>query len=173
MFSFSSRISPFEKYMAKIYHLFKVDKNKIQPCCVAHVVHSILNNIVDPESCVTMLNNIVDNIEQCMQDNIVQSVPINLKQAIIFAVQYRKVAIRYFPLSIFHTTSHFKAACEYSIRIFTFTARTKSAHSRQFPLLISFDAATTCSRMLSGGPGCVKIIGYIVMLRARMFRSLI
>ena len=57
--------------MAKIYHLFKVDKNKIQ-CCVAHVVHSILNNIVDPESCVTMLNNIVDNIEQCGQHNIVQ-----------------------------------------------------------------------------------------------------
>ena len=30
----------------------------------------ILNNIVDPESGVTMLNNIVDNYEQCGQQNI-------------------------------------------------------------------------------------------------------
>ena len=33
----------------------------------------ILNNVVEPESDVTMLNNIVDNIEQCGQQNIVQS----------------------------------------------------------------------------------------------------
>ena len=32
-----------------------------------------LNNIVEPESCVTILFNIVDNREQCGQQNIVQS----------------------------------------------------------------------------------------------------
>ena len=33
----------------------------------------VVNNIVEPESGGTMLNNIVDNIEQCEQQNIVQS----------------------------------------------------------------------------------------------------
>ena len=33
----------------------------------------ILNNIVEPESSVTMLNNIVDNIEKCGQQNNDQS----------------------------------------------------------------------------------------------------
>ena len=34
---------------------------------------NILNNIVEPKSGVAMLNNIVDNIQQCWQQNIVQS----------------------------------------------------------------------------------------------------
>ena len=34
---------------------------------------TILNNVVEPESGVTILKNIVDNCEQCGQQNIVQS----------------------------------------------------------------------------------------------------
>ena len=50
--------------------------NRIEQCFAAHVVHTlstILNNIVEPESGVTILFNIVDNCEQCWQQNIVQS----------------------------------------------------------------------------------------------------
>ncbi len=46
--------------MAKNYHLFKVYKNRMRQCCAA-------------DSGVTMLNNIVDNYEQCGQHNIVAS----------------------------------------------------------------------------------------------------
>jgi hypothetical protein len=43
--------------------------------CCPHCSHlsTILNNIVEPESGVTILFNIVDNCEQCGQQNIVQS----------------------------------------------------------------------------------------------------
>ena len=43
--------------------------------CCPHCSHlsTILNNIVEPESGVTILFNIVDNYEQCGQQNIVQS----------------------------------------------------------------------------------------------------
>jgi hypothetical protein len=49
--------------------------NRIEQCFAAHVVHAcqltILNNIVEPESGVTILFKIVDNCEQCGQQNIV------------------------------------------------------------------------------------------------------
>jgi hypothetical protein len=41
------------------------------PCC-SHL-STILNNVVEPESGVAILFNIVDNCEQCGQQNIVQS----------------------------------------------------------------------------------------------------
>ena len=43
--------------------------------CGPHCSHlsTILNNMVEPESGVTILFNIVDNCEQCGQQNIVQS----------------------------------------------------------------------------------------------------
>ena len=34
-----------------------------------------MNNVVEPESDVTMLTNIVNSLEQCGQQNIVQSCP--------------------------------------------------------------------------------------------------
>jgi hypothetical protein len=44
-------------------------------CCprCSHLPSTILNNIVEPESGVTILFNIVDNCEQCGLQNIVQS----------------------------------------------------------------------------------------------------
>ena len=38
-------------YMPKNYHLFKVDKNRMQQCCATHIVHSstILFSIVTPD----------------------------------------------------------------------------------------------------------------------------
>ena len=47
---------------------------------------TILNDIVESELVVTMLNNIVDNYEQCGQQNFVQSCFVNLEQVIFFAV---------------------------------------------------------------------------------------
>ena len=48
--------------------------NRIEQCCAAHIYCSqlslIVNGIVESESGVTMLNNIVDNCEQCRQHNI-------------------------------------------------------------------------------------------------------
>ncbi len=41
-------------------------------CCLhCSQLLTILNNIAEPESGVTMLDNIVDNYEQCGQQNIV------------------------------------------------------------------------------------------------------
>ena len=153
--------------MAKIYHLFKVDKNKIQPCCVAHVVHSILNNIVDPGSCVTMLNNIVDN------HNIVQSVPINLKQVIFLPCNIAKLPYVFSRFLYFIPQAISKSPVNVGCA-FLPSQRERNQHIR---------ASSLCSFLLTRPPhvhacsledlGCVKIIGYIVMLRARMFRSLI
>ena len=66
----------------KMHNLFRVDENSLEQCCAAHIVqccHSLVNNIVQycytwlqANSGSTMLNNIVDNIEQCGQHNIVQ-----------------------------------------------------------------------------------------------------
>ena len=65
------------RYTAKIINLFRVDENRIAQYCAAcphcSMLSAILDNIVAPESGVTMLNNIVNNIEQCGQQNIVQS----------------------------------------------------------------------------------------------------
>ena len=51
--------------------------NRIEQCFAncPHCTHlsTILNNIVEPESGLTILFNIVDNCEQCGQQNIVQS----------------------------------------------------------------------------------------------------
>ena len=43
--------------------------------CCPHclLLLTILNNVIEPESGETMLDNVVDNIEQCGQQNIVQS----------------------------------------------------------------------------------------------------
>jgi hypothetical protein len=57
-------------------NLFRVDKNRIEQCFAAHahcsMMSKILNNIVKPESGVTMLN----NIEQCGRQDIVQYNPV-------------------------------------------------------------------------------------------------
>ena len=45
--------------------------NRIVPHCLS--LSTTLNNIVEPESGVTMLFNVVNNLEQCGQHNIVQS----------------------------------------------------------------------------------------------------
>lgn len=49
-----------KNYTANNYNLFKVDINRNEQSCAAHIVYrqlsTILNNIVDPESGVTMLN---------------------------------------------------------------------------------------------------------------------
>ncbi len=64
-------------YTTKNYHLFKVVENRMQQCCAAHIVHSCqqycsaLLSLNQPQSGVTMLNNIVDNYEQYGQHNIV------------------------------------------------------------------------------------------------------
>ena len=42
-------------------------------CCQQHLSTILNNNIVETESGVTILFNIVDNCEQCGQQNIVQS----------------------------------------------------------------------------------------------------
>ena len=67
--------------------LLKVIENRIEQCYAAHVFNVVNNTeqIVEPESSlqpgVTMLNNIVDNIEQYGQQNIVQSC---FQQLVIF-----------------------------------------------------------------------------------------
>ncbi len=66
--------------MPKNYHLFKVDKNRMQQICAAHIVHScqqyclaLLHLTADSGSTMHVLSNIVDNYEQCGQHNIVAS----------------------------------------------------------------------------------------------------
>ena len=57
--------------------------------CCSHCskLSKTLNNIVESELVVTMLNDIVDNSEQCGQKNFVQSdVFVNLEQVTFFAV---------------------------------------------------------------------------------------
>ena len=64
----------------KTHKLFRVDENSIEQCA-AHAHCSKLSTIIvqycwswiSPQSGVIMLNNIVDNIEQCGQHNIAQS----------------------------------------------------------------------------------------------------
>ncbi len=66
-------------YTTKNYDLFKVVENRMQQCCAAHIVHSCqqhcsaLLHLIQAASGSTMLNNIVDNHEQCGQHNIVAS----------------------------------------------------------------------------------------------------
>ena len=67
-------------YTAKNYELLKLVENRIEQYVVHPTLFDVVNNIeqvVEPESSpqsgVTILNNIVDNIEQCGQHNIVQS----------------------------------------------------------------------------------------------------
>ena len=61
------------------YHLFKVAENRMQQRFAAHTLHSCqqycsaLLRLNQPQSGLTMLNNIVDNYEQCGQHNIVAS----------------------------------------------------------------------------------------------------
>ena len=50
-------------------HLFTAEKTRIEQCQSANIVYTVsvstsLNDLVEHESSVTMLNNIVDNIEQ-------------------------------------------------------------------------------------------------------------
>ena len=60
----------------------------------------IMNNIVEPESGVTMMNSIVDNIEQCRQQNIVQSC-CHLNKLIISSLNIRgQLYERWIALSI-------------------------------------------------------------------------
>ena len=63
-------------YTRKNYELLKTGLNNVVLPTLLNVVNNI-EQVVEPESSpqsgVTMLNNIVDNIEQCGQHNIVQS----------------------------------------------------------------------------------------------------
>ena len=64
------------EYTRKNYELLKTGLNNVVLPILLIVVNNI-EQVVEPESSlqsgVTMLNNIVDNIEQCGQYNIVQS----------------------------------------------------------------------------------------------------
>ena len=66
----------FAVYTRKNYELLKTGLNNVVLPTLLMVVNNI-EQVVEPEcspqSGVTMLNNIVDNIEQCGQHNIVQS----------------------------------------------------------------------------------------------------
>ena len=66
-------------YTAKNHEFLKVVENRIEQCLLP-TFFNVVNNIdqvvepeSNPQSGVTMLNNIVDNIEQCGQHNIAQS----------------------------------------------------------------------------------------------------
>ena len=62
----------------KTHNLFWPDENSIEQCCAAHIVQGCQQHWtswwawISLQSGVTMLNNIVDNLEQCGQQNIVQ-----------------------------------------------------------------------------------------------------
>ena len=62
----------------KTHNLFWPDENRIEQCCAAHIVQGCQQHWtswwawISLQSGVTMLNNIVDNLEQCGQQNIVQ-----------------------------------------------------------------------------------------------------
>ena len=63
----------------KTHNLFWPDENSIEQCFAAHIVQGCQQYwtswwaLISLQSGVTMLNNIVDNLEQCGQHNIVQS----------------------------------------------------------------------------------------------------
>ena len=71
-----SRLCYNENYTRKNYELLKTGLNNVVLPTLLNVVNNI-EQVVEPEyspqSGVTMLNNIVDNIEQCGQHNVVQS----------------------------------------------------------------------------------------------------
>ena len=62
----------------KTHNLFWPDENRIEQCCAVHIVQGCQQHWtswwawISLQSGVTMLNNIVDNLEQCGQQNIVQ-----------------------------------------------------------------------------------------------------
>ncbi len=49
-------------YTAKNYHLFKVVENRMQQCCATHIVHIVVNNIV--QHCYTWLRGLIQ-AQQC------------------------------------------------------------------------------------------------------------
>ena len=67
--------------------------NKIEESCAGPIcsqLSTILNNSVEPESGVTMLNNILDNCKQRRQHNIVQS---SFQQYCNKLMSFRRVAV--------------------------------------------------------------------------------
>ena len=60
------------KYTAKNHELLKVE-NRIGQWCAVNNIEQVVEPESSPQSGVTMLNNIVDKIEQCGKNNIVQS----------------------------------------------------------------------------------------------------
>ena len=81
-FFFSDRVAQLEEHWASIPkvvgsnptvagHIFQA--RPVWICTQSNIANIILNNVVEPESGVTVLFNIVDSYEQCGQQNIVQS----------------------------------------------------------------------------------------------------
>ena len=61
------------KYTAKNHELLKAVENRIGQSCAVNNIEQVVEPESSPQSGVTMLNNIVDKIEQCGKNNIVRS----------------------------------------------------------------------------------------------------